>query len=155
MEEQRSAMKILLLSLAFLGTVLSAADLRLEWQDNSDNEDGFEIWRQQNGGEWLLIGATNANDAAFVDGVIPIGATLSYKVRAWNQFGESGWTNIVSIKTYPPAAPTSLKGAAIKSKEVSFRSSPNGDSLNGDLLTREVRIRTYRDKHGRLVIERS
>jgi hypothetical protein len=147
-------MKIILLSLAFLGTVLNAADLRLEWQDNSDNEDGFEIWRQQNGGEWLLIAATNADADTFTDGVIPIGATLAYRVRAWNQFGESGWTNIVSIKTYPPAAPTSLKGSAIKSKEVSFRS-PNGDSPNGDLLTREVRIRTYRDSLGRIVISRS
>jgi len=142
-------MKIVLLSLAFLGTVLNAADLRLEWQDNSDNEEGFEIWRQQNGGEWLLIAATNADDATFTDNVIPIGTTLVYKVRAWNQFGESDWTNIVSIKTYPPVAPTNLKGAGIKSKEVSF-SSPNGDSSK-----REVRIRTYRDKHGRLVIERS
>jgi hypothetical protein len=147
-------MKIILLSLAFLGTVLNAADLRLEWQDNSDNEDGFEIWRQQNGGEWLLIAATNADADTFTDGVIPIGATLAYRVRAWNQFGESDWTNIVSIKTYPPAAPTSLKGSAIKSKEVSFRS-PNGDSPNGDLLTREVRIRTYRDSLGRIVISRS
>jgi hypothetical protein len=143
-------MKILLAAIMFTTTTLIGADLVLQWQDNSDNEDGFEIWRQQNGGEWLLIAATNADDATFTDNVIPIGTELAYKVRAWNQFGESGWTNIVKIRTYPPAAPTSLKGAAIKSKEVSFRSSPNGDSL-----TREARIRTYRDKHGRLVIERS
>jgi hypothetical protein len=148
-------MKTLLAAIMFTTTTLFGADLVLQWQDNSDNEDGFEIWRQQNGGEWLLIAATNADDATFTDGVIPIGTTLAYKVRAWNQFGESDWTNIVSIKTYPPVAPTTLKGAAIKSKGVSFRSSPNGDSPNGDLLTREVRIRTYRDKHGRLVIERS
>lgn len=148
-------MKTLLAAIMFTTTTLIGADLVLQWQDNSDNEDGFEIWRQQNDGEWLLIAATNADDATFTDGVIPIGTTLAYKVRAWNQFGESDWSNIVSIKTYPPAAPTSLKGAAIKSKEVSFRSSPNGDSPNGDLLTREARIRTYRDKHGRLVIERS
>jgi len=147
MEEQRSAMKILLLSLAFLGTVLSAADLRLEWQDNSDNEDGFEIWRQQNGGEWLLIGATNANDAAFVDGVIPIGATLSYKVRAWNQFGESGFTNIVSIGTFPPAAPSSLKGAAVRSNAVS--------EIRPEIPERDITIKTYRDEQGRLIIVQS
>ena len=140
-------MKILLLSLAFLGTVLSAADLRLEWQDNSDNEDGFEIWRQQNGGEWLLIGATNANDAAFVDGVIPIGATLSYKVRAWNQFGESGFTNIVSIGTFPPAAPSSLKGAAVRSNAVS--------EIRPEIPERDITIKTYRDEQGRLIIVQS
>ena len=147
-------MKTLLAAIMFATTTLLGADLVLQWQDNSDNEDGFEIWRQQNGGEWLLIAATNADDDTFTDGVIPIGTTLAYRVRAWNQFGESGWTNIVSIKTYPPVAPTNLKGAAIKSKEVSF-SSPNGDSSNGDSSKREVRIRTYRDSLGRIVISRS
>jgi len=138
-------MKTLLAALMFTTTTLFGADLVLTWQDNSDNEDGFEIWRQQNGGEWLLIAATNADDATFTDGVIPIGTTLAYRVRAWNQFGESDYTNIVSIRTYPPAAPTSLKGAAIKSEEVSFKTKP----------TREARIRTYRDRYGRLVIEKS
>jgi len=142
-------MKIVLLSLVFLGTVLNAADLRLEWQDNSDNEDGFEIWRQQNGGEWLLIGATNANDDTFVDGVIPIGVTLSYKVRAWNQFGESGYTNIVSIGTFPPAAPSSLKGAAVKGVSLSEIRPP------APLLKRGITIKTYRDDKGRLVISKS
>ena len=138
-------MKTLLTAIMFTTTTLLGADLVLTWQDNSDNEDGFEIWRQQNGGEWLLIAATNADDDTFTDGVIPIGTTLSYRVRAWNQFGESGWTNLVSIRTYPPAAPTSLKGAAIKSKEVSLKTEP----------TREVKIRTYRDSLGRIVISRS
>ena len=138
-------MRTLLAAIMFATTTLFGADLVLTWQDNSDNEDGFEIWRQQNGGEWLLIAATNSDDDTFTDGVIPIGTTLAYRVRAWNQFGESGWTNIVSIRTYPPAAPTSLKGAAIKSEEVSFKEQP----------TREVKIRTYRDSLGRIVISRS
>ena len=140
-------MKKLLLSFIFLSTVLSAADLRLEWQDNSNNEDGFEIWRQQNDGEWLLIGATNANDVTFTDGVIPIGVTLSYKVRAWNQFGESGFTNIVSIGTFPPASPSSLKGAAVKSNTVS--------EVGPEIPQRNVTIKTFRDDRGRLIIVRS
>lgn len=140
-------MKKLLLPFIFFGTVLSAADLRLEWQDNSNNEDGFEIWRQQNDGEWLLIGATNANDVTFTDGVIPIGVTLSYKVRAWNQFGESGFTNIVSIGTFPPASPSSLKGAAVKSNTVS--------EVGPEIPQRNVTIKTFRDDRGRLIIVRS
>ena len=140
-------MKKLILPFIFLGTVLGAADLRLEWQDNSNNEDGFEIWRQQNDGEWLLIGATNANDVTFTDGVIPIGVTLSYKVRAWNQFGESGFTNIVSIGTFPPASPSSLKGAAVKSNTVS--------EIRPKTPERDIIIKTYRDNLGRLIIVRS
>lgn len=140
-------MKNLILVAVFLVSILEAADLRLEWQDNSNNEDGFEIWRQQNDGEWLLIGATNANDVTFTDGVIPIGVTLSYKVRAWNQFGESGFTNIVSIGTFPPASPSSLKGAAVKSNTVS--------EVGPEIPQRNVTIKTFRDDRGRLIIVRS
>lgn len=140
-------MKKLLLPFILLGSISFAADLQLEWQDNSNNEDGFEIWRQQNDGEWLLIGATNANDVTFTDGVIPIGVTLSYKVRAWNQFGESGFTNIVSIGTFPPASPSSLKGAAVKSDTVS--------EVGPEIPQRDITIKTFRDAQGRLIIVRS
>ena len=140
-------MKKLLLPFILLGSISFAADLQLEWQDNSNNEDGFEIWRQQNDGEWLLIGATNANDVTFTDGVIPIGVTLSYKVRAWNQFGESGFTNIVSIGTFPPASPSSLKGAAVKSNTVS--------EVGPEIPQRVITIKTFRDDRGRLIIVRS
>lgn len=147
-------MKTLLAAIMFTTTTLIGADLVLTWQDNSDNEDGFEIWRQQNGGEWLLIAATNADDSNFVDGVIPVGTTLSYRVRAWNQFGESDYTNIVSVNTFPPAAPSSLGGAVIKSEGVSMVPQMLKEEL-GSPPRRTVSVRTYRDKHGRLVIERS
>jgi len=91
-----------------------AADLRLTWQDNSENEDGFEIWRRVNDGEWSLIAATNADNATYVDSALPIGAILSYRVRAWNQFGESDYTNIVSIGTFPPQSPSNLKKSAVE-----------------------------------------
>lgn len=97
-----------LITILLLTMSVCAADLRLEWQDNSDNEDGFEIWRRVNDGEWQLIGASNNDISTFVDSVIPVGAVLSYRVRAWNQFGESGFTNTVSIGTYPPKPPSDL-----------------------------------------------
>jgi len=144
-------MKKLLLSFIFLSTVLRAADLRLEWQDNSDNEDGFEIWRRVNEGEWLLIGGTTTDVSTFVDGLIPIGAVLSYRVRAWNQFGESGYTNIVSIGTYPPAAPSNASGVVVPSSSVSF----HHEEVGPEPPRRSVSVKTYRDDKGRLVIVRS
>ena len=146
-------MKIVLLTSIFLGTVLNAADLRLEWQDNSDNEDGFEIWRRVNEGEWLLIGATNTNISTFVDGVIPIGAVLSYRVRAWNQFGESGYTSIVSIGTYPPAAPSNPSGVVVPSSSVSC--DYNQTEVGPTPPRRSVSVKTYRDENGRLVLSKS
>ena len=146
-------MKKLLLSFIFLGFVLNAADLRLEWQDNSDNEDGFEVWRRVNEGEWLLIGATSGNISTVVDGVIPIGSVLSYRVRAWNQFGESGYTNIVSVGTYPPAAPSNASGVVVPSSSVSWEYDDN--EVGPEPPRRSVSVKTYRDDKGRLVIVKS
>tara|TARA_R100000664_G_C2719591_1_gene113535 strand:- start:369 stop:806 length:438 start_codon:yes stop_codon:yes gene_type:complete len=145
-------LKKLLLFILF-GTFLRAADLRLEWQDNSDNEDGFEIWRQVNEGEWLVIGATNTDISTFVDGVIPIGAVLSYRVRAWNQFGESGYTNIVSIGTYPPAAPSNAGGVVVPSSSVSWKYDQS--EVGPGPPRRSVSVKTYRDKNGRLIVSKS
>ena len=146
-------MKILLLASIFLGSFLNAADLRLEWQDNSDNEDGFEVWRRVNEGEWLLIGATNTDVVTFIDGVIPIGSVLSYRVRAWNQFGESGYTNIVSIGTYPPAAPSNASGVVVPSSSVSW--DYDQSEVGPEPPRRSVSVKTYRDKNGRLIVSRS
>jgi len=146
-------MKILLLALVFLGSILNAADLRLEWQDNSDNEDGFEIWRRVNEGEWLLIGGTTTDVSTFVDGVIPVGAVLTYRVRAWNQFGESGYTNIVSIGTYPPAAPSNAGGVVVPSSSVSWEYDQS--EVGPEPPRRSVSVKTYRDDNGRLIIVRS
>lgn len=146
-------MKILLAAIMFTTTTLFGADLRLEWQDNSDNENGFEIWRRVNEGEWLLIGGTTTDVSTFVDSVIPVGAVLSYRVRAWNQFGESGYTNIVSIGTYPPAAPSNASGVVVPSSSVSWEYDQS--EVGPEPPRRSVSVKTYRDDSGRLIIVRS
>ena len=107
MSKLKEMLKTSALLMLFTASIY-AGDLRLYWQDNSDNEAGFEIWRRVNDGAWALIAATNADDATFVDTVIPVGVILYYRVRAWNQFGESDYTNIVSIGTFPPESPSNL-----------------------------------------------
>jgi hypothetical protein len=131
-----------------LATTLSAADLTLTWQDNSDNEDGFEVWRQVNDGQWELIAATGPDSPTFNDGVIPIGVILRYRVRAWNQFGESDFSNEIMIGTFPPAAPSGLNGELKKSNTSSHMRLRPGPVYKGS-------VRTTRDRHGRLVISGS
>ena len=135
-----------LLAIIMFTTSIYAADLRLTWSDNSDNEAGFEVWRKVDDADWTLVGATNENVVTWLDGYLPIGSTLSYRVLAWNQFGQSAYTNIVSVGTYPPLAPSALGGEVVPSKPVSFI---------GPLQDNGVSIRTYRDELGRILIERS
>ena len=135
-----------LLAIIMFTTSIYAADLRLVWSDNSDNEAGFEVWRKVDDGDWTLVGATNENVSTWLDGYLPIGSTLSYRVLAWNQFGQSGYTNIISVGTYPPLAPSALGGEVVPSKPVSFIGPPQNNGVS---------IKTYRDELGRLIVERS
>lgn len=140
-------MKTLLTTL-LLTTSIYAADLTLTWQDNSNNEAGFEVWRKVNNENWKLIAGTNADTATFNDAVIPIGAILHYRVRAWNQFGESEFTNEVMIGTNPPAAPSGLNGEIKKSNTRSHLLQNQGPVYKGS-------VKTSRDRNGRIFISGS
>lgn len=97
-----------LLAIIMLTTSIYAADLRLVWQDNSDNEDGFEVERKVGDGEFVFLNGTGPNENSYIDAEVPTGARLTYRVRAVNQYGDSGYSNEVTEITVGPVAPSDL-----------------------------------------------
>ncbi|MDQ8201109.1 Ig-like domain-containing protein [Pelagicoccus enzymogenes] len=83
---------------------MEAGQLSLTWQDNSDNEDGFEIERSLMGQSFGLLATVEADAESFVDASIIPGREYEYRVRAFNAFGYSGYTN-VSVGMMPNSAP--------------------------------------------------
>ncbi len=74
-------------------------EIKLTWQDNSDNEQGFKIYRKS-GPNWYQISTVAHNITKFWDTELPCSQTFSYKVRAYhNIFGSSSYSNIASAKT--------------------------------------------------------
>lgn len=102
-------MKKLILVAVFLVSISEAADLRLEWQDNSDNEDGFEIERKVDNGDFVFLNGTGPNENSYIDAEVPTGVMLTYRVRAVNQYGNSGYSNEATEITVGPVAPSDLK----------------------------------------------
>lgn len=89
---------------------LSAAALHLSWQDNSDNEEGFAIDRAVGSGDtltWEEVARVGADVIAYSDTGLASDTVYSYRVRAWNRAGYSGYTNTASGRTLPtpPANP--------------------------------------------------
>jgi len=77
----------------------------LTWRDNSNNETEFRIQRMDNNsGSFNPIGSASANSTAFADNVpaVPSGrsATYSYRVKAVNSAGSSGFTNTVTVTLF-------------------------------------------------------
>ena len=71
------------------------------WQDNSNNEDGFKIYR--NGS---YIGGVGANVTCYDDNTASLGVTYSYCVKAYNNCGESSQCCDNGIRLTPPLAPS-------------------------------------------------
>jgi hypothetical protein len=71
-----------------LNAVPSATQISLTWQDNSPNENGFEVHRSpQLNGTYSLVTTTAANIEGYVDGGRTAGTTSCYKVRAVKRSG--------------------------------------------------------------------
>lgn len=91
---------IFLVLITFCGAETQAAGLQLSWTDNSDNEYGFSIERSQGAGETFSVIATQEADVTFYldTGLLPATA-YCYRVLAFNDAGQSGYSNEVCITT--------------------------------------------------------
>jgi hypothetical protein len=76
----------------------ATAVAELLWQDDSDDEVGFEVLRSDNGKEFRVVGVVGADTAHYNDKVGKyITGGFSYKIRAFNKAGRSEDSNVVSI----------------------------------------------------------
>lgn len=81
-------------SLMAIGGGLSmAAELNLKWRDNSSNEDGFSIERSIDGMSFAEIARVGRDTNSYRDSNLET-RSYWYRVRAFNLFGYSGYTNI-------------------------------------------------------------
>ena len=77
----------------------SRTEVRLAWEDRADNEDGFAIERASFAGAWNEIARVGANVASFKDTTMSPNGSFSYRVRAFNAAGYSGYSNVGSAST--------------------------------------------------------
>ena len=82
-----------------IATALSPLSIQLVWQDNSDIETGFKIERESAGSGYTQIGTSGANVNHFTDVGLTPNTTYTYRVRAANDAGNSGYTNEASAST--------------------------------------------------------
>jgi hypothetical protein len=77
-------------------TATPVNSIELNWQDNSNNEDGFYIESTQDtiAGSWTQIATVGADVTTYLHTGLTIGVTYYYRVSAFNGNGSSSWSNI-------------------------------------------------------------
>ena len=91
-------------------TAQTPTSVAIVYTDNSTNETGFQLERAAAGGPFVLIGTLPASRGrgvhGFYDKTVQSGTQYTYRLRAVNRSGASGYAGPMSATTPGPAAPS-------------------------------------------------
>lgn len=80
-------------------TAVSDEEIDLTWTDNSDNEDGFKLERQGGDKQWEEIATLDPDTTSYQDTGLECGTKYTYRVYAFNDAGNSDYSNEASATT--------------------------------------------------------
>ena len=115
--------------------------MRLTWSDNSGNERGHVIERSQPpGGDWTFLDSLNADIVRYYDSALSSQTTYYYRVFAWNNHGDSPYSNIAEVTTLQdvPLPPTDLRAVEVTFEMVSLEWIDNSDDELGFRIARRL-----------------
>ncbi len=95
--------------------------IKLLWQDLTDNETGFEIWRKTGSGQkWELYDSMGRNATTYTDMNISLQDTYTYKIRARinNNSVYSDFSNETTVWSTTIPAPADLKYEVVGTNEI-------------------------------------
>jgi hypothetical protein len=123
---------------ALTAKAISNARVDLTWTDRSNTETQFLIERctgicLASSAGWAVKDSVPANTVKYSDESTVASTTYSYRVRAKNDSGSSGTTNISTVTTpvAPVARPTGLAATATGSHQITLNWVDNADDETG------------------------
>jgi len=119
-----------------------ASHVSFSWTDNSTDEYGFEIQRAVNNGSFVKLADVISNVTSFTDRNVVQNTEYTYRVRAYNNNGYSGFSNsinvFVSSATNPPAAPSNLNASYVSVNRVELEWTDMSDNESGFEIQKAV-----------------
>src|SRR5205823_1853965 len=126
-----------------IATAISSSQITLNWQDNSDNEGRFEIFRSTDGVAFGFLAQVGANVTNFTNSGLTAGVTYFYRVRGVNSVGNSGWSNVASAtpgstSTGAPSAPSNLTASVASATQINLNWIDNSSNEDGFQIFRST-----------------
>jgi hypothetical protein len=121
-------------------TVQSTTSVALSFVDNSNDETGFVIQRNDNGAGWVelhTLGSSVGTTVTYTDSTVVAGHTYQYRAAAVNGFVRSPWSNTATATTVsPPSAPTLLTASVRSGPQVLLSWRDNATNETGFAVER-------------------
>ncbi|MBC7194793.1 MAG: fibronectin type III domain-containing protein, partial [Caldisericia bacterium] len=129
------------------GTAINCNQIDITWQDNATDETNYIVERKIEGGTFSVKATLPANTTIYSDTSVSPNTKYYYRVKAKNSFGDSGYSNEISVTTpscgTPPNAPTNLTLNVISSSQINLSWSDNSDNEDGFKVERKVEGGSY------------
>ena len=120
----------------------TASDIQIElnWTDASSYETGFKIERKTGtGGSWGQIAIVGSNTTGYSDTGLSPNTTYYYRVRAYTEHVNSGYSNTASTTTYgPPSPPSNLVASTASSTKIDLSWTDNSNNEDGFKIERKT-----------------
>lgn len=87
---------------------VSFGGVKLSWDDNSIDETGFKIERSLDGETFEQIGIVETDITTFIDNDVSTGKIYFYRVCAFNEAGNSDYSNILKVDLNGVYAPVNV-----------------------------------------------
>ncbi len=90
------------------GAFITSSRVDLSWIDNASDEDGFTIQRKVGSGDYSQLIDLPVDTTSYSDTTATAGTTYMYRIYAWNTYGDSFFSNELSVVAESPVAPVGL-----------------------------------------------
>ncbi len=120
-------------------SAVSSSEIELTWEDNSDNETGFIIERKKSGGSYIRIAEVDEDVTSYTNSGLSVNTKYYFRVRAYNDTGNSGYSNEVSATTLdvPPDGPSRLAAGTLSTSRIKLTWVDNSDNELGFKIERK------------------
>ncbi len=117
-----------------VATALSESAIKLKWRDNARNEDGFIVARRKKtDSDYTVVTTLGSNTTQYIDTGLEPETNYVYRVRAFNTFGDSAYSDFAQAKTLPPAEVVAASGLVARSQsstriDLTWRDNSNNET---------------------------
>lgn len=120
-----------------------STQINLNWNDNANNETGFEVERSTDGVNFGKIADLGANTTSYLNTGLNASTRYWYRVRAKNGGGNSGYSNVADATTQAPPVtiprlPSGLAATATSSTQINLSWTDNAVDEAGFELERST-----------------
>ncbi len=121
-------------------SVISSSRIDLSWTENSINETGFSIERSTGpNGIFTQVGTAAADATSFSNTGLADGVTYYYRVRAYNPYGTSAYSNSANGTT-PFIAPTGLTATPFSPSQINLTWNDNSTGRTAYYVERKTGV---------------